>query len=248
MTTGAPIAFFIKNNNQNHKEYSNLKNIFRPSHADFTYEKKYGLRDVLGGGRSSARETACRVVAGEIASQFLRRKDINIYSFVSAISSLSLEKKYNELDLSKIYDNDMRCPDFDLAKKMKDFILKTKEEGDSLGGCISTVVKGVLAGLGEPLYNKLNARLSFSIMSINAVKGIEFGLGFDSCKLKGSEYNDIFVKRRKKIETASNNSGGIQGGISNGQDIFFKVAANRTFFIFCPGGGADPLIEKSFLA
>jgi len=228
VTTGAPIAFFIKNNNQNHKDYSNLKNIFRPSHADFTYEKKYGIRDFFGGGRSSARETACRVVAGGIASQFLKRKAIYIYSFVSTISSLNLEKGYDELDLSKIYDNDMRCPDFDLAKKMKAFILNTKEEGDSLGGCISTVVKGVSAGLGEPLYNKLNARLSFSIMSINAVKGIEFGLGFDSCKLKGSEYNDIFIKRGGKIETASNNSGGIQGGISNGQDIFFKVAFKPT--------------------
>ena len=228
VTTGAPIAFMIKNNNQNHKDYSNLKNIYRPSHADFTYEKKYGIRDFLGGGRSSARETACRVVAGEIASQFLKTKKIYIYSFVSSVNSLKLEKNYNELDLSKIYENDIRCPDFDLARKMKKFIEKTKEEGDSLGGCISTVVKGIPVGLGEPLYNKLNASLSFSIMSINAVKGIEFGLGFSSCQLKGSEYNDIFIKKDNKVETSSNNSGGIQGGISNGQDIYFKVAFKPT--------------------
>ena len=227
-TLGTPIALSVRNRDHQSGAYDHLKDIYRPSHADFTYEKKYGIRNVFGGGRSSARETACRVVAGEIASQFLKTKAIYIYSFVSTVNSLSLEKSYNELDLSKIYDNDMRCPDFDLAKKMKDFILKTKEEGDSLGGCISTVVKGVLAGLGEPLYNKLNARLSFSIMSINAVKGIEFGLGFGSCKLKGSEYNDIFVKKGNKIETTSNNSGGIQGGISNGQDICFKVVFKPT--------------------
>jgi len=167
-------------------------------------------------------------VAGAMALQFLKRKSIYIYSFVSTVSSFNLDRSYEELDLSKIYDNDMRCPDFDLAKKMKEFILNNKEGGDSLGGCISTVVKGVSAGLGEPLYNKLNARLSFAIMSINAVKGIEFGLGFDSCKLKGSEYNDIFIKKGSKIETSSNNSGGIQGGISNGQDIFFKVAFKPT--------------------
>ena len=141
---------------------------------------------------------------------------------------MKLEKNYNELDLSKIYENDIRCPDFDLARKMKKLIEKTKKVGDSLGGCISTVVKGVPVGLGEPLYNKLNANLSFSIMSINAVKGIEFGLGFSSCQLKGSEYNDIFIKKDNKVETSSNNSGGIQGGISNGQDIYFKVAFKPT--------------------
>jgi len=228
VTTGAPIAFFIKNQNQNQKEYSNLKHLFRPSHADFTYEKKYGIRHFSGGGRSSARETACRVVAGEMASQFLKSKGIYIYSFVSSIGSFKLEKSYKDLDLSRIYDNDMRCPDFNLAQKMKEYVLNIKQEGDSLGGCVNTIVKGVFIGLGEPLYNKLNARLSFAIMSINAEKGIEFGLGFDSCKLKGSEYNDAFIKRGDKIETSSNNSGGIQGGISNGQDIVFKAVFKPT--------------------
>ena len=228
ITTGAPIAFSIKNQNQNKKDYFNLKKIFRPSHADFTYEKKYGIRDFLGGGRSSARETACRVVAGELASQFLISKGIFTYSFVSSVGSLKLEKNYKDLDLLEVYNNEMRCPDIDLAKEMKEYVSNIKKEGDSLGGCISTVVKGVNIGLGEPLYNKLNARLSFAIMSINAVKGIEFGLGFDSCKLKGSEYNDIFVKRNDKIETITNNSGGIQGGISNGQDIFFKTVFKPT--------------------
>ncbi len=227
-TTGSPIAFMIKNNNQNKKDYSNLKKLFRPSHADFTYEKKYGIRDVFGGGRSSARETACRVVAGELASQFLKSKGVYIYSFVSSIGSIKLEKEYNELDLSKIYNNDIRCPDLDVAKKMKSCILDVKEEGDSLGGCVTTIVKGVGVGLGEPLYNKLNARISFAIMSINAVKGIDFGLGFDSCKLKGSEYNDVFIKKGEKIETLTNNSGGIQGGISNGQDIIFKAVFKPT--------------------
>ena len=227
-TTGTPISLIIYNEDMRSKDYNDIKDKFRPGHADFTYFKKYGIRDYRGGGRSSARETACRVVAGEIASQFLKTKKIYIYSFVSSVNSLKLEKNYNELDLSKIYENDIRCPDFDLARKIKKLIEKTKKVGDSLGGCISTVVKGVPVGLGEPLYNKLNANLSFSIMSINAVKGIEFGLGFSSCQLKGSEYNDIFIKKDNKVETSSNNSGGIQGGISNGQDIYFKVAFKPT--------------------
>ena len=227
-SSGAPISFIIKNKNHNPNDYKDLKKIYRPSHADFTYEKKYGLRDLYGGGRSSARETACRVVAGELAHQFLKSKGIEVFSYVSVVGHIKLKKNYKELNLSEIYKNDVRCPDLDIAKKMKSYILDVKLEGDSLGGCVFTVVKGADVGLGEPIYNKLNARLSFAIMSINAVKGIEFGLGFDSCKIKGSEYNDIFVKTNNKIQTKTNNSGGIQGGISNGQDIVFNTVFKPT--------------------
>lgn len=227
-TTGAPIAFMIWNKNQKKKDYGELKEIFRPSHADFTYQEKYGIRDPFGGGRSSARETACRVVAGALASQFLTLQGISIFSYVSCISSIKLDKDYKTLDLSKTYDNNIRCPDVEIAKKMEEYIINIKKEGDSVGGHINTVVKGVKAGLGQPLYNKLNARISFSIMSINAVKGIEFGLGFSSSQLKGSEYNDIFFSDNNKINTKTNNCGGIQGGISNGQDIVFKTVFKPT--------------------
>ena len=224
ITIGSPIAFIIKNKDNRSKDYNNLKEIFRPSHADFTYQKKYGIRDPYGGGRSSARETACRVVAGSLASQYLTKKGISIYSYVSSIGNIELNKKNDDLDLSNIYKNRVFCPDKSVALKMENLIKEIKEKGDTVGGCVTTVIKGVSPGLGEPVYNKLNARLSFAMMSINAAKGIEFGSGFKSTKMIGSEHNDIFIKKDNSIKTKTNNSGGVQGGISNGEDVCFRVA------------------------
>ena len=224
ITIGSPIAFIIKNNDKKSNDYKNLKDLFRPSHADYTYQKKYGIRDPYGGGRSSARETACRVVAGSIASQYLTQKGISVYSYVSSIGSIELNKDYNDVDLSNTYKNRVFCPDKLIALKMENLIKEIKEKGDTVGGCVNTVIKGILPGFGEPIYNKLNAAISFAMMSINATKGIEFGSGFESSKMKGSNHNDIFIKNNNKIKTKTNNSGGIQGGISNGEDIFFRVA------------------------
>jgi len=223
-TLGTPISFLIKNKDYKKKDYNNLKGLFRPSHADFTYEKKYGIRDPYGGGRSSARETVCRVVAGALASQFLAQKGISVFSYVSSVGDIKLKNSYKDLDFAKIYKNEIFCPDDSCALEMRKKIQEVKEMGDTIGGCVSTVIKGVPIGLGEPVYNKLNAALSFAIMSINAAKGIEFGSGFISTNMLGSVHNDLFVKKGNKIGTRTNHSGGIQGGISNGEDIFFNVA------------------------
>ena len=218
-TLGTPIAFIIRNKDSKSDDYKHLKDTFRPSHADFTYEKKYGLRDYRGGGRSSARETACRVVAGAIAKQLL--KDIRINAYVSAVGTIHLDKPYQYLDLSLTESNIVRCPDPDTADRMIEHITTVKEEGDSLGGIISCVIQGVPAGLGQPVFDKLQAELGKAMLSINAVKGFEYGSGFAGAAMKGSEHNDIFVPGGT---TNSNHSGGIQGGISNGQDIYFNVA------------------------
>lgn len=218
-TTGTSIGFVIKNTNQKSKDYSDIKSTFRPSHADFTYTKKYGLRDFRGGGRSSARETANWIVAGAIAKQLL--KNIKINAFTNSVGSITLDKSYHELDLSKTESNAVRCPDNETATKMIEHIKAIKKQGDTIGGTISCVAQNVPLGLGEPIFDKLHARLGQAMLTINAVKGFEYGSGFEGTKLKGSEHNDSF---NTDGTTKTNLSGGIQGGISNGMDVYFKVA------------------------
>lgn len=218
-TTGASIGFSMKNSNQNSSDYSHLKDTFRPSHSDFTYSEKYGTRDYRGGGRSSARETANWVVAGAIAKQLLSQVSINAY--VSSVGPVFIDKNYSELDFSKTEDNSVRCPDKETADKMIALIESIKSDGDTVGGVISCVVQNIGVGLGEPIFNKLHANLGHAILSINAVKGVEFGSGFCASEMKGSEHNDLF---NTDGTTKTNRSGGIQGGISNGMDIYFRVA------------------------
>jgi chorismate synthase len=218
-TTGTPIGFIIPNSNQNSNDYSHLKEAFRPSHADYVYEKKYGVRDYRGGGRSSARETACRVAAGAIAKQIIPQ--INIHAFVSSVGEIFIDKPYQALDFNKIESNPVRCPDEVTASKMEAYIKEVRKAGDTVGGTITCVIKNVPIGLGEPVFDKLHADLGKAMLSINAVKGFEFGSGFCGAKMKGSEHNDIF---NEDGTTKTNLSGGIQGGISNGMDIYFRVA------------------------
>ena len=218
-TTGTSIGFQIKNTNQKSKDYSDIKETFRPSHADYTYTKKYGLRDYRGGGRSSARETANWIVAGAIAKQLL--KNISINAYTSSVGNIYLEKPYQDLDFSKTESNIVRCPDADIAEKMIRHIEKIKKQGDTIGGTITCVIKNVPVGLGEPIFGKLHARLGQAMLFLNAVKGFEYGSGFCGTEMKGSEHNDIF---NTDGSTKTNLSGGIQGGISNGMDIYFRVA------------------------
>ncbi len=218
-TTGTPIGFTIPNTNQKSEDYSHIKESYRPSHADYVYEKKYGIRDYRGGGRSSARETASRVVAGAIAKQIL--KDIKITAFVSSVGSIFIDKPYQDLDFSKIESNVVRCPDSVIAEKMEDYIKEIKKQGDTVGGTITCVIQNVPIGLGEPVFDKLHAELGKAMLSINAVKGFEYGSGFCGAQMKGSEHNDLY---NPDGSTKSNLSGGIQGGISNGMDIYFRVA------------------------
>lgn len=219
VTTGTPIGFTIENANQKSKDYSHIKDAFRPSHADYTYSEKYGIRDYRGGGRSSARETACRVVGGAIAKQVI--KDIEIVAFTASVGELKLELDTNELDFSLIESNPVRCPDPETAAKMESYIREIRSQGDTVGGTVKCVIKNVPIGLGEPVFDKLHASLGQAMLSINAVKGFEFGSGFEGTKLKGSEHNDLF---NQDGSTKTNLSGGIQGGISNGMDIYFNVA------------------------
>ena len=228
-TTGHPIGFTIENTNQKPTDYEHIKDTFRPSHADFTYQEKYGIRDYRGGGRSSARETACRIVGGAIAKLYLKHLNVSIQAYVSQVGNIKLEKTYQELDLSKTEESIIRCPDAATAYKMISYIEDIRKEGDTIGGIVSCVIKGTPIGLGEPVFDKLHADLGKAMLSINAVKGFEYGEGFNSINFKGSELNDSFVsssevENNKKITTSTNHSGGIQGGISNGQDINFKVA------------------------
>lgn len=218
-TTGTPIGFEIINTNQKSKDYSHIKDTYRPSHADFTYDKKYGNRDYRGGGRSSARETASRVVAGAIAQQFL--KDIKIHSYTSAVGDLVMTTPYQALDFHQIDSNEVRCPDPAFAKAFIEKIKTIKKDGDTIGGVISCVIQNVPIGLGEPVFDKLHAELGKAMLSINAVKGFEYGSGFEGAQMKGSDHNDIF---NADGSTKTNLSGGVQGGISNGMDIYFKVA------------------------
>jgi chorismate synthase len=218
-TTGTPIGFIIPNTNQKSDDYSHIKDTFRPSHADFVYEQKYGIRDYRGGGRSSARETVSRVVGGAIAKQIIPQIKIN--AFVSSVGDIFIDKPYQELDFSTIEQNPVRCPDMQVAKRMETYIKEIKKQGDTIGGTITCVIQNVPIGLGEPVFDKLHADLGKAMLSINAVKGFEFGSGFCGARMKGSEHNDVF---NPDGTTKSNLSGGIQGGISNGMDIYFRVA------------------------
>jgi chorismate synthase len=218
-TTGTPIGFIIPNTNQKSDDYSHIKDNYRPSHADYVYEKKYGFRDYRGGGRSSARETASRVVAGAIAKQML--PEIKITAFVSSVGPIFIDKPYQELDFSKTENNPVRCPDEKKALEMEEYIMKIKKDGDTVGGTVTCVIQNVPIGLGEPVFDKLHAELGKAMLSINAVKGFEFGSGFCGSQMRGSEHNDLY---NPDGTTKTNLSGGIQGGISNGMDIYFRVA------------------------
>ncbi len=222
-TTGVPIGFIIRNKNHHSSDYDNLKDLYRPSHADYTYTQKYGWRDHKGGGRSSARETIARCVAGAIAKLALKQLNINITAYTSQVGHIKLDGKYQDYDLSTIEDTPVRCPDVTKAEQMIDLIKDVKSTGDTIGGVITCVIKGTPVGLGEPVFGKLHAELGNAMLSINAVKGFEYGDGFDVAH-RGSERNDEFFNDNGKISTRTNNSGGIQGGISNGQDIYFRVA------------------------
>lgn len=223
-TMGTPIGFMIKNQDQHSADYNDLKDVYRPSHADYTYDQKYGMRDHRGGGRSSARETIARVVAGAIAKQLLAELGITIHAYVSQVGHISIEKTYQELDLSLTESNIVRCPDPEIALKMIARIEEAGRNHDTVGGVISGVISGVPTGWGEPVFNKLHADLGHAMLGINAVKGFEYGSGFSGTSLSGSEHNDIFTKVGDKVTTVTNHSGGIQGGISNGQDINYRVA------------------------
>jgi chorismate synthase len=227
-STGHPIGFTIENIDQKSKDYDHLKDAYRPSHADYTYQEKYGIRDHRGGGRSSARETACRIVGGAIAKLVLQKHGISIQAYVSRVAHITLEKHYTELDLSAAESSIIRCPDAYTADQMISLIEQVRKDGDTVGGIVSCVIKGTPVGLGEPVFDKLHADLGKAMLGINAVKGFEYGEGFNSVNFKGSEMNDLFVSSdaqgNKKVNTKTNHSGGIQGGISNGEDIYFNVA------------------------
>ncbi len=224
-TTGTPIALLIRNEDQRSKDYSHIAKQFRPSHADYTYQAKYGIRDYRGGGRSSARETAARVAAGAVAKLLLNSIGIQISAYVSQVGKLKLEKTYQDLDLSQTDSNAVRCPDVEMAKKMFDYIDDIRKKGDSIGGIIDCVVMGAPVGLGEPVFDKLHAELGKAMLSINAVKGFEYGSGFAGIESLGSEHNDVFfTDETGHVRTRSNHSGGVQGGISNGEDIYFRTA------------------------
>jgi chorismate synthase len=223
-TLGTPIAFMVKNNDQRSQDYQHLADVFRPSHADFTWQAKHGFRDVRGGGRSSARETIARVVAGSLAKQLLAQQHQIIFStYVSAVGKID-RIPCNFYDLEAIEANVVRCPIKSVAEEMRHLIAQAKQEGDSVGGQITCVVRNVPAGWGEPVFDKLSALFAHAMMSINAVKGFEIGSGFDGTRMKGSEHNDAFIKNETRITTISNHSGGIQGGISNGNDIMMHIA------------------------
>lgn len=234
-TTGTPIGIIIRNEDQKSKDYSHLTDNYRPSHADYTYDQKYGFRDHRGGGRSSARETAARVVAGSIAKQFLTQYGITVQAYVKAVGDIHLTKHYSELNLAAAEENIVRCPDAEVAAKMIDKIAAIKKQGDTIGGVITCVIKHVPAGLGEPVFDKLHADLGKAMLSINAAKGFEYGSGFEGTQMLGSQHNDIFEKDADgTIVTRTNNSGGIQGGISNGMDIFCNIAFKPVATILQP--------------
>lgn len=223
-STGCPIGFIVRNSNQRSSDYEEMRQMFRPSHADYTYTYKYGIRDHRGGGRSSARITISRCVGGALAKLALRQIGIKIQAYTSQVGDIMLDKDYRKYDLSLTENNIVRCPDAARAEEMAKLIKEVKAKGDTVGGTITCVVKGCPAGLGEPEFDKLNAALGYAMLSINAVKGIEFGAGFGLTTMRGSQANDIFINDNGHIATKTNRSGGIQGGISNGMDIYFRVA------------------------
>lgn len=222
-TTGTPVAIVIQNQDQRSKDYTHIQNTFRPSHADYTYEVKYGTRDYRGGGRSSARETAARVAAGAIAKLLLKNSGIKIHAYVSQVGTIKAPS-YQHLDLGKTEDTIVRCPDAATAEKMIALIDQVRQERDTVGGVVTGVIKNTPVGLGEPVFDKLHAELGKAMLSINAVKGFEYGSGFEGVALRGSQHNDEFYKDGDRIRTKTNHSGGVQGGISNGEDIYFQVA------------------------
>jgi chorismate synthase len=223
-STGTPIGLVIMNTDQKSKDYSHISDKFRPSHADYTYFEKYGIRDYRGGGRSSARETAARVAGGAIAKMLLKHYGVSIQAYVSQVGDMKMEKSYQELDLSQTEENIVRCPDPEMAEKMIEFIDEVRKNRDTVGGIVSCVAKGVPPGLGEPVFDRLHAELGKAMLSINAVKGFEYGSGFEGVKMRGSEHNDAYYQDGDRVRTRTNHSGGIQGGISNGEDIYFNVA------------------------
>lgn len=223
-STGCPIGFIVRNTNQHSADYDNIRPLFRPSHADFTYESKYGIRDHRGGGRSSARITISRCVGGALAKLALRQMGISIMAYTSQVGDIALDRDYRKYDLSKTESNVVRCPDPDKALLMERLISEVKAEGDTIGGVITCVVKGCPAGVGEPEFGKLHAMLGAAMLSINAAKGFEYGEGFNCVNSRGSQQNDIFINDNGNVHTATNHSGGIQGGISNGEDIYFRTA------------------------
>jgi len=250
-TTGTPIGFIINNTNSKSQDYDHIKDSYRPSHADYTYDVKFGHRDYRGGGRSSARETACRVVAGAIAKQILQHHNISINAYVSQAGKLKLNTPYQELNLNNTYENDVRCPDENMAKQMFDYIDQIRKEGDTIGGVTTCIIKGCPAGLGDPVFDRLEADLAKAMLSINATKGFEIGSGFNGTQLKGSEHNDEFyidndchTKQSRNVKTKTNNSGGVQGGISNGEDIYFNVAFKPVATIMKPQNTINNQLEN----
>ncbi len=233
-TTGMPIAFMVYNQDHQSKDYDTIKDIYRPSHADYTYQQKYGIRDHKGGGRSSARETVSRVIAGAITMQWLHTTGIEIHSYVSQVGHIQLHTAPEVLDFSVIESNAIRCPDTAIASKMIEYIQQIKAEGDTIGGIVSTYITGVPTGLGEPVFQKLNAALAAAMLSINAAKGFDIGIGMEGLEKKGSQWNDAFYIKDEQIHTHTNNSGGIQGGISNGEPIYFRTAFKAVSTIFQP--------------
>jgi len=223
-STGCPIGFIVRNTNQHSQDYENMRNVFRPSHADYTYNIKYGVRDHRGGGRSSARITISRCVGGALAKLALRSLGISIQAYTSQVGNIAIDRDYKKYDLNLAETNAVRCPDIKAAQQMEQLITEVKAQGDTIGGVITCVIKGCPAGLGEPEFWKLHAALGSAMLSINAVKGFEYGEGFAGVTARGSEQNDVFIDTNGNITTATNHSGGIQGGISNGQDIYFRVA------------------------
>ncbi|MCR5152753.1 MAG: chorismate synthase [Prevotella sp.] len=233
-STGTPIGFIVRNANQHSSDYDNMRDTFRPSHADYTYQTKYGIRDHRGGGRSSARVTIARCVGGALAKLVLRQMGVSIYAYTSQVGDICLDRDYNKYDLSRIEDNIVRCPDPDKARQMEELISGIKAEGDTIGGVITGVIQGCPVGLGEPEFGKLHAALGAAMLSINAVKGFEYGEGFAGAAQRGSQQNDIFRKGKQGIDIITNHSGGIQGGISNGQDIYFRVAFKPVATLLMP--------------
>ncbi|MCB0632167.1 MAG: chorismate synthase [Saprospiraceae bacterium] len=223
-STGTPIAMVIYNADARSKDYSHIADKYRPSHADYTYQVKYGVRDYRGGGRSSARETAARVAAGAVAKLLLQQEGIQIQAYVSQVGHMALEKSYHELDLTETENNIVRCPDPAVAEAMIEYIKAVRKDGDTIGGVVNAVIKGCPAGWGEPAFDKLHADLGKAMLSINACKGFEYGSGFEGVRMRGSEHNDQFYTEDGAVKTKTNHSGGIQGGISNGMDIYFRVA------------------------
>jgi len=239
VSLGTPIALIINNKDSKPEDYDHLKHSFRPSHADYTWQQKFGIRDHRGGGRSSARETAARVAAGAIAKLLLQHYGITVSAFVSQVSDIKIDKPYTELNLTETETNIVRCPDATTAERMIEAIQDARAKGDTLGGIVSCVAQGVPAGLGEPVFDKLQAELAKAMLSINAVKGFEYGSGFAAASMKGSEHNDVFVSENHNVSTITNYSGGIQGGISNGMNIYFNVAFKPVATIMQPQQSVD---------